>query len=217
MLFRSLASMADARPDGSTVCLMTPEILTRMVNNGAMGPNNAKLNVTIKAPANYSPSAGPMTIQVTAGAPIQGILLYASNSGGSHVGSFVAPTGYKPLNIPACKNENPTSSLTQSGPAPKGTTANFQWTPPKDGQGPLDIKALVVTDRTNGFNTATVKLTGPGTAQDFGAAGGAAGSAGNGTGAGAGAAAGPASSASTSALSITFLAACVGGAALAMI
>lgn len=169
-----MGSLAAARPDGSTVCLMTPDILTRMANNGAMGPMNTKLNISIKAPATYAPAGAPMNIQVTAGASIQGIVLYAENGAGSHVGSFAAPTGYKALDVPACKNEGPTSSLTHSGPAKKGLTATFQWTPPKVGQGPLNVRALVVTDTTSGFNVGVAKLTGPGTAQTFGGAAGAA-------------------------------------------
>ncbi|KAG5456739.1 MAG: hypothetical protein BJ554DRAFT_3426 [Olpidium bornovanus] len=158
-----MGSLAAARPDGSTVCLMTPDVRSLCVWWDS-----------IKAPATYAPAGAPMNIQVTAGASIQGIVLYAENGAGSHVGSFAAPTGYKALDVPACKNEGPTSSLTHSGPAKKGLTATFQWTPPKVGQGPLNVRALVVTDTTSGFNVGVAKLTGPGTAQSFGGAGGAA-------------------------------------------
>jgi hypothetical protein len=163
--------VAEARPDGSTVCQMTPEIMDRMAKNGAMGPMNPRLAVALSAPAaTYTAGGAAMDITVTSGASIQGILMWAENSAGSHVGSITAPAGFKALNIPACKNEGPTSSVTHADPKPKGTTMKFSWTPPKAGQGTLTVKALVVTDKTNGFNMGTARLTGPGTAQNFGTA-----------------------------------------------
>jgi len=167
--------VAEARPNGSTVCQMTPEIMDRMAKNGAMGPMNPQLAIRVNASTAYTPGSGPMEISVSSAAPIQGLLMWAENGAGAHVGSFVAPAGFKAINIPACKNEGPTSSITHADPKPKGTAMKFTWTPPKAGQGPLTVKALVVTDTTQGFNAGTAKLTGPGTPQAIegdGAAGG---------------------------------------------
>lgn len=221
-LAAGLGLVAEARPNGSTVCVISPELMDRMAKNGAMGPMNTQLAIRVNATAAYTPGSAPMEITVTSAAPMQGILLYAENGAGAHVGSFTAPAGFKAINIPACKNEGPTSSLTHAAPAPKGATMKFSWTPPKAGQGPLTIKALVTTDNTSGFNQGLARLTGPGTptAIEGGdaaapAAGGAAGAAGGRTGAAGGAAGAAGSGSAAISASVAAIAAGVVGAVAA--
>lgn len=167
-LFSSIP-LVTAKPGGSTVCAISPALLTRMKNNGAMGPLSPNLTMSLVAGSSYTAGGAPMTIRLNSAVPVWGILLYAENGLGSHVGSFAVPNNnFRSLSLPDCKNELATSSLTHANGSPKGTGLTFQWTPPKTAQGPLNLQAIIVSDTTNGFRQLdTLKIAGTGTPQTF--------------------------------------------------
>lgn len=85
----------------------------------------------------------------------KGLLMYATNSSGTRVGSFAINNGYR--SMPECSGSMPTETFTHGSSISKSVPVDFTWTAPATDVGPITVNAIVLL----GFNSYFVFVSAP--------------------------------------------------------
>jgi len=85
----------------------------------------------------------------------KGLLMCATNSSGTRVGSFAINNGYR--SMPECSGSMPTETFTHGSSISKSVPVDFTWTAPATDVGPITVNAIVLL----GFNSYVVFVSAP--------------------------------------------------------
>ncbi|CAG8564825.1 9296_t:CDS:2, partial [Gigaspora rosea] len=90
-------------------------------------------------------SGQQISISITGGKSVEGVLIYTLDSKGSRIGTFTVPSGYQ---TKSCTGSSG-STLTHTNQNLKNMPINFMWAPPSGSSGNVTVRAIVVQNFAN--------------------------------------------------------------------